>query len=101
MLDYFEIERLIEDLAKLYSCSCATSWFKVEGQKTPTREQFRNKVVEFMNQFEQTLATYPNSPESEKFKARSRKLLQKETQQVLRGNNKEVEKRYSYFVNSW
>jgi hypothetical protein len=100
LLDYFEIERLIEDLAKLYSCSCATSWFKVEGQKNPTREEFRNKVVEFMNQFEHTLSTFPNSPESEKFKAHSRELLKKETQQVLGGNNNEVEKRYNYFVNS-
>ena len=100
MLDYFEIERLIEDLAKLYSCSCATSWFKVEGRRNPMREEFRNKVVEFMNQFEHTLASFPNSPESEKFKARSRVLLQKETQRVLAGNNNEVEKRYNYFVNS-
>jgi len=53
-----------------------------------------------MNQFENTLATFPNSPESEKFKARTREQLQKETELVLRGNNKEVEKRYTYFVNS-
>jgi hypothetical protein len=99
-LDYFEIDRLIEDLAKLYSCSCATSWFKVKNQWNPTRDEFRNKVVEFMNQFENTLATFPNSPESEKFKARTRGMLQKETELVLRGNNKEVEKRYNYFVNS-
>jgi hypothetical protein len=53
-----------------------------------------------MNQFEHTLSTFPSSPESEKFKVRSRELLKKETQQVLGGNNKEVEKRYTYFVNS-
>ena len=99
-LDYFEIDRLIEDLAKLYSCSLATSWFKVKNQWNPTRDEFRNKVVEFMNQFENTLATFPNSPESEKFKARTREMLQKETELVLRGNNNEVEKRYNYFVNS-
>jgi len=100
MLDYFEIERLIEDLPKLYSCSCATSWFKVLGQWNPTRDEFRQKVVEFMNQFEITLATFPNNVESEKFKTRSRQLLQKETESVLRGGNKDVEKRYNYFVNS-
>jgi hypothetical protein len=99
--DFFEIERLIEDLAKLYSCSCATSWFKVESQWHPTRDEFRNKVVEFMNHFEYTLSTFPNSPESEMFKKRTRELLQKESMLVLNGNNKEVEKRYNYFVNSW
>ncbi len=53
-----------------------------------------------MNHFEHTLATFPNSSESEKFKAHVRKMLQKETELVLGGNNKEVEKRYNYFVNS-
>jgi hypothetical protein len=99
-LDFFEIERLIEDLAKLYSCSCATSWFKVENRWNPTRDEFRNKVVEFMNHFEYTLSTFPRTPESETFKRRARELLQKESILVHSGNNKEVEKRYNYFVNS-
>lgn len=98
MSDYFEIERLIEDLAKLYSCSCATSWFKVEKQMNPTRQEFRNKVVEFMHHFEYTLSTFPQSSESEKFKSYTRKLLEKELKLVIEGNNKEVEKRYNYFV---
>jgi hypothetical protein len=99
-LDYFEIDRLIEDLAKMYACSCASSWFKIEGQSNPTRDEFRNKVVEYMNHFEYTLSTFPNSPEGEKFKTRARDLLQKESMLVLKGDNKEVEKRYNYFVNS-
>jgi hypothetical protein len=99
-LDYFEIERLIEDLAKLYSCSCAASWFKVNNQRKPTRDEFRSKVVDFMSQFEHTLSAFPDTPESDKFKAYARKLLQKETKSVLDGANKDVEKRYNYFVNS-
>jgi hypothetical protein len=99
-LDYFEIDRLIEELAKLYSCSCAASWFKVESQWHPTRVEFRNKVVEFMNHFEYSLSKFPNSLESEKFKKRCRELLDKESNLVLKGENKEVEKRYNYFVNS-
>jgi hypothetical protein len=99
-LDYFEIDRLIEDLAKMYACSCTSSWFKIEGQSNPTRDEFRNKVVKFMNHFEYTLSTFPNSPESEKFKTRARELLKKESMLVLKGENKEVEKRYNYFVNS-
>jgi hypothetical protein len=96
--DYFEIERLIEDLAKLYSCSCASSWFKVEKQMNPTRQEFRNKVGEFMRHFEDTLSTFPNSSESEKFKNYTRGLLEKQIKLVLEGNNNEVEKRYNYFV---
>jgi len=99
-LDYFEIERLIEDLAKLYSCSCAASWFKVENRWDPTRDEFRNKVVEFMNHFEYTLSTFPDTPKSDKFRIHTRELLQKEIKLVLKGDNKDVEKRYSYFVSS-
>jgi hypothetical protein len=99
-LDYFEIERLIEDLAKLYSCSCAVSWFKVTKQWNPTRDEFRNKVVEFMNHFEYTLSTFPETPESDEFKNHTRQLLQMEKRSVLDGTNKDVEKRFNYFVNS-
>jgi hypothetical protein len=100
VLDYFEIERLIEDLAKLYSCSCATSWFKVEGITNPTRHEFRIKVVEYMHHFEYTLSTFPDSHESEKFKKYARELLEKQYRLVKDGDDKEVEKRYNYFVNS-
>ena len=58
------------------------------------------KVVQFMNHFEYTLGTFPSSQESEKFKARAREQLQRETKIVLKGDNREVEKRYNYFVNS-
>lgn len=99
-MDYFEIERLVEDLAKLYSCSCATSWFKVHGRNDPTRIEFRDKVVEYMHGFESTLDTFPNSPEGEKFKNYTKELLEREYDLVLTGRNKEVEKRYNYFVRS-
>src|SRR5262245_23826967 len=100
MLDYFEIDRLIEDLAKLYSCSCAASWFKVENRRNPTKDEFRDKVIEFMNHFEYSLSVFPDSPEGEKFKKRSREQLQRQATLVLKGDNRDVEKRYNYFVNS-
>ena len=36
-LDYFEMDRLIEDLPKLYSCSCASSWFSRLSVGEPSR----------------------------------------------------------------
>ena len=29
MLDFFEMERVIEELAKAYPAQCATTWFKI------------------------------------------------------------------------
>jgi len=98
MPDYFEIDRLVEDLAKIYSTACATSWFKITGNKRPTKEEFRNKVVEFMGHFEYTLSAFPEMPETSKFREHAKKRLENEIAQVLAGGNKDVEKRYKYYV---
>jgi hypothetical protein len=100
--DYFEIERLIEDLAKIYSTACATSWFKVIGNKHPTKEEFRNKVVTFMRHFDYTLSLFPKSQEADQFRSYSMEILESKIREVLSGDNKEVEKRYKYYVDySW
>jgi hypothetical protein len=98
MPDYFEIERLIEDLAKIYSTACATSWFKIEGNKHPTKEEFRDKVVTFMRHFEHSLSKFPQTQEADQFREYSTGILESEIREVLSGNNKEVEKRYKYYV---
>ena len=96
--DYFEIERLVEDLAKLYATACATSWFKVTHNKKPTREEFRNKVVEFMRHFDFSLEAFPQSPESDSFRKYAKGILETEIRNVLSGKNNEVEKRYKYYA---
>jgi hypothetical protein len=98
MPEYFEMERLVEDLAKIYSTACATSWYKIMGNKHPTEEEFRSKVAEFMKHFEYTLATFPQTPMADQFKDRARKTLESEIAAVLAGENREVEKRYKYYV---
>jgi hypothetical protein len=96
--DYFEIERLVEDLAKLYSTACATAWFKIEGNKRPSREEFRQKVVEFMKHFEYSLASFPPTATADQFRVQARQSLEREITKVLAGENKDVEKRYTYYV---
>ena len=97
--DYFEIDRLIEDIAKLYCTACATSWFKIEGNTHPSREEFRHKVVEFMKHFEYTLGSFPQkTAAAEQFREQARKRLENEIEKLLAGNNKDVEKRYKYYV---
>ena len=51
-----------------------------------------------MKHFEYTLSTFPKNNESENFKRYAMNLLVKEIERVLNGENKEVEKRYKYFV---
>jgi hypothetical protein len=98
MPDYFEIDRLIEDLAKIYSTACATTWFKITKNKHPTNDEFREKVTEFMKHFEYTVSTYPKNTEGEQFRQYVNNNLKAEIDRVLSGNNKEVERRYKYYV---
>src|ERR671932_2490788 len=90
MPDFFEIERLVEDLAKIYSTACATTWFKLAKVRHPSKEQFRSKVVEFMKHFNYTLSAYPEGEEANNFRSYATRLLQQEIERTLSGNNKEV-----------
>ena len=98
MPDYFEADRMIEDLAKIYSTACATTWFKVSGSGKPTPERYREKVVEFMKNIEYSLSAFPDTPAASSFREHVTKRLQEEISRVKAGENKEVEKRYKYFV---
>jgi hypothetical protein len=41
MLDYFEMDRVIEELAKAYPAQCATTWFKITKNHKPSKEEYR------------------------------------------------------------
>jgi hypothetical protein len=98
MPDFFEIDRLIEDLAKIYGTACASTWFKLSRNLKPTKEEFRDKTVEFMNHFQYSLSKFPENEDGNKFREYANNMLQAETKKVVEGTNKEVEKRYKYFV---
>jgi hypothetical protein len=98
MLDYFEMERVIEELAKSYPAQCATTWFKITKNHKPTKEEYRDKVVEYMKQFEYLLATYPQCPETDKLEELVKKSLDNEIEKVRQGNNNDDERRYKHYV---
>ena len=98
MLDYFEMERVIEELAKAYPAQCATTWFKITKNHKPSEEEYRNKVVEYMKIFEYLLATYPPGPDTDGLKELVKRILAKEIEKVLKGDNKDVERRHKHYV---
>ena len=69
-----------------------------QSQVVDVTSKAAEKVIEFMKHFEYTLSTFPNTKESENFKTFASILLNKEIERVQNGENKEVEKRYKYFV---
>ena len=98
MMDFFEMERVIEELAKAYPAQCATTWFKITKNHKPSQEEYRKKVVEYMKIFEYLLATYPQSSETDRLKDIVKKNLEREIERVLRGDNKDVERRHKHYV---
>jgi hypothetical protein len=98
-IDFFEIDRVVEDLAKCYAAPCATTWFKIINSKRPSIQDYRAKVIEFMKEFENILASrLPDRPESSICLEHVKNLLQVEILSVANGKNKDVEKRFEYYT---
>jgi hypothetical protein len=98
-VDFFEMDRVLDELARTFAAPSATTWFKVIGNKSPTRNEYRLKVIEFMNLFENTLSTgfqdYSHSKELLDFvEKRSKEYVD----EIMSGKNKDVEKRFKYYV---
>ncbi|MDP9488854.1 MAG: hypothetical protein M3P28_01435 [Thermoproteota archaeon] len=97
-MDFFEMDRVLDELARTFAAPSATTWFKVTGNKSPTRDEYRLKVIEFMNLFENALSTgyqdYPNSDLLDLVK----RGVKDQANGILSGENNEVEKRFKYYV---
>ncbi|GIU70667.1 MAG: hypothetical protein KatS3mg003_0146 [Candidatus Nitrosocaldaceae archaeon] len=94
---YFEIDLMLENLAKNYGVPNANYYFRIHKIK-PSKEEYRKKVVEYMLHYNNTLESFSNMPNYDKFKEHVKNLLEEEIDKVLKGNNKDVEKRYSYYI---
>jgi len=99
VVDFFEMDRVLDELARTFAAPSATTWFKVTGNKSPTQDEYRLKVIEFMNLFENALSTgfqdYPNSHDLLDLVKRG---VKDQVNEILSGKNNEVEKRFKYYV---
>ena len=99
-LDLFELDRVLEDIAKTYAAPAATVWFKVNDNRKPTKEEYNKKVVEFIKKFENLIEScYPEDDEqSDYLREYISKNIRYGISSIIVGNNKEVERRYRYYV---
>ncbi len=94
----FEIERAFDLLPHVVGCSWATIWFRMNGNKRPTREEFREKTIEYFKVIDPIFDSYPKE---EKFQAIQKYInfrRDEEIKKITNGLNKEVEKRYDRYV---
>jgi hypothetical protein len=94
----FEIERAFDLLPHVVGCSWASIWFRMNGIKKPTRENFREKTIEYFKIIE---PVFDSLPKDEKFEAIQKYIDYRkndEIKKITKGLNQEVEKRYNRYV---
>lgn len=94
----FELDRAFDLLPHVIGSSWAVIWFRVNKIKKPTREEYRNKVVEYVKMLDSLIDSFPKSKNFQEMVAFAKKRYQDEIEKILAGKNLEVEKRFDRYV---
>jgi len=94
----FEIERAFDLLPHVIGSSWTVVWFRLRGVKSPTREEYREKVIEYFSMASPIFDSYPDSEEFEFIKKYIQWRKNEEIQKIKQGLNKEIEKRYDRYI---
>jgi hypothetical protein len=94
----FEIERAFDLLPHVVGASWAVIWFRLNGIKRPTPEEFRTKVVEYFSMLNPLFESYPNSDDFSEMVKYIQKRQKDEIQNIREGNNSEIEKRFERYI---
>lgn len=94
----FEIERAFDLLPHVVGSSWAVIFFRLNGIKNPTREDYHKKVVEYFEELKPLFLKLPNDEEFQKMKEYIQNRTKIEIDKIIKGENKEVEKRYDRYV---
>lgn len=98
-IDLFELDRVLEEITKTYAAPTATVWFKANKHGKPTQQEYHKKVVELIKKFENLLITnFPQNEHSEYLSEYISKNIRYIISTINSGNNKEVERRFRYYV---
>jgi len=95
----FEIQRAFDLLPHVVGASWTTVWFRMKGIKKPTREEFREKTIEYLRLVEPVFDSYPKEEEEFAEICKYIEFRKKEEYEKIRsGENKEIEVRYDRYV---
>ena len=95
----FEIQRAFDLLPHVVGASWTAVWFRMKGIKKPTREEFREKAIEYLRLVEPVFDSY--SKEEEEFADICKYIefrKKEEYEKIRSGENKEIEVRYDRYV---
>lgn len=95
----FEVGRAFDLLPHVVGASWATAWFRLTGNRRPTREEFRAKAAEYFEMPARLYGAFGGAGgrlgEMAGYIERRRA---EESRRILGGQNKEIEKRYDRYV---
>jgi hypothetical protein len=94
----FEIQRAFDLMPHVVGGSWAAVWFRMKGIKKPTKEEFREKTLEYLKMVEPVFESYPKE---ENFAAINKYIdfrRNEEYEKIKLGENKEIETRYDRYV---
>ena len=94
----FEIERAFDLLPHVVGSSWAVIWFRLNKIKKPSREEYRQKVLDYFIMMEPIFETYPEEDNFSTIKKYVEDRKKEEYKKILSGLNSEVEKRYDRYV---
>ncbi len=94
----FEIERAFDLLPHVVGATWTTTWFRFNGKKNPTREEYRNKVIEYMALLDPLFESLSDNEALEEIYKYIQSRKKTVIEQITNGLNKEIEKRYDRYV---
>lgn len=94
----FEIERALDLIPHVIGASWATTWFRLNKIKSPTRVEYRNKVVEYVKFLEDLMDAFPKSDNFQGIDSFTKERYKEEIEKILEGKNPEIEKRFDRYI---
>ncbi len=94
----FEIQRAFDLLPHVVGASWTAVWFRMNGIKKPTREEFREKTLEYLQLVEPVFGSYPDKEEFTEIIKYIEFRKNEEYTKIKSGENNEIETRYDRYV---
>ena len=94
----FEIERALDLIPYVIGASWATTWFRLNKIRNPSREEYRSKVAEYVKFLENLIDSFPKSDNFQEITSFTKKKYKEEIEKILAGKNPEVEKRLDRYM---
>ena len=94
----FEIERAFDLLPHVAGASWAVIWYRFNGIKKPTREEFRDKVLEYFELLNPLFESFSKSEALDDISKYVKYRRISEIEKIKQGLNEEIEKRYDRYV---